>query len=155
MNKECGSHQTLHYRYLDGEIWGNSGWKQCPPLKPHKWCTLRKHRMREPRCISRNDFNEPRFLTCKKLINSLTWNTEFSLINNNLLIPTSWSLLQKLPDILPTYPSCYAGAVSKNCLQSCGLGLSPHFCVLNKTSLSQQQQQQKNQYMKEYIEFCR
>lgn len=35
----------------------------------------------------------------RKGINSLTWDIEFSLINNSLLIPNTWSLVEKYPCI--------------------------------------------------------
>ena len=103
VNKGYCSIKPSHYSLPDGEPWGNSGWKQdvchlavnCCRHPP--WCALRRLRMRKRRTLApdswgayqRNYFSEPRFLhlpICRKVLNTLTWDIWFSLINNNLLM---------------------------------------------------------------------
>lgn len=79
-----------------------------------RWCTLMKLRMRKhwilaPDSLSayeRNNFSEPRILyppIHRRALESLTWDIQFALINNNLLIcllPGLFYFLQKILYIL-------------------------------------------------------
>ena len=82
---------------------GTQGRNRMPAIKPPatvatpQQCTLRRLRMRKHKILApyswgayqRNDFSEPRLLHLpihRKVLNSLTWDAWFSLINSNLLM---------------------------------------------------------------------
>ena len=64
----------------------------CPPSSTLRKLRMRKHRMLAPDtwgAYQRNDFSEPRLFHLpiyRKVLNSLTWDIWFSLINRNLLM---------------------------------------------------------------------
>ena len=112
-------------------IWQPSDCSHSP-----RWA-LRKLRMWKHRILApdswgtyqRKDFSEPRLLHLpihRKVLNSLTWDIWFSLINNNLLMfRTTCPLLQN--SYITWLPPCFLGAVSQSYLKHCLLGCSPHF----------------------------
>ena len=99
---------------------GNSGWGSTGP-----WS-------QRVRCRSKEFFQWAKLLHLplhREVLNSLTWDVWFSLINSNLLI--TWSLFQKLLYILA--PPYLLGAVSQSYLRCCVPALNPQFCLPNKT----------------------
>ena len=73
-----------------------------------QWCTLKGLWMRKPRILApeswcayeRNDFSEPKLLHLpihRKVLNSLTWDVWFSLVNSNFLMHWLPGLCCKIP----------------------------------------------------------
>ena len=94
---------------------------------------MRKHRILAPDswgAYQRNDFSEPRLLHLpihSKVLNSLTWDIWFSLINSNLLIFWFSGLCCK-NSYISCLPSSLFGAVLQSYLRCCVPGSSPLFC---------------------------
>ena len=104
---------------------------RCPQTKdekawipaPDNWSAYQK-----------NNFNKPRLLHLfiqRKALNSLIWDIWFSLTNSNHSMFQLPGLLQKL--LYTLAPPLPLGAVSQSYLRYCVLGLSPQFCLPNKT----------------------
>ena len=103
VNEGCWSHQAITLqpprRWVLRELRMKTGClpPSSQPLQPPRNSTLRRLRMRKHRiqapdswgAYRRNDFSELWLLhlpTHSKMLNSLTWDIWFSLINSNLLI---------------------------------------------------------------------
>ena len=128
---------------------GTQDRNRMPTIKPSttastpQQCTLRRLKMRKQRILApdswgayqRNDFIEPRILNLpihRKALNSLTWDVWFSLINSNLLkfqVPGLCCKDSYMPWLLPYI----FRAVPQSYPRDCVLGLSPQFCLPNKT----------------------
>ena len=151
MNKGCHSHQRLQPP-LKESWWAlrelRKGKNTCHPaalrLQPLPAVSpaetqdvkIQDTGPRELRCLSKEGFNEPRLLHLpihRKVLNSLTWDIWFSLINSHLLMfPTDYlSFVAKLLYNLAS-PLYLLGAVSQSYLKRSLQGCSPHFAS-NKT----------------------
>ena len=157
VNKGCCSHQAIALqppgRWALRELRMETGCRPSSPqplqllptsfYPPPRWCTPRTLRMGKHRTLApeswgadqRNDSSEPRLLHLpihRKVLNSLTWDFWFSLINSNLLMFWPPGLCCKTS--CTSWLLCYfLGAAPQSCLRGCVLGLSPQFCPPNKT----------------------
>ena len=123
VNNRCHSHQWL--QPSKGDLVSPEGTQDVKTqiLAPDSWAAYQ-----------RNDFSEPRLLHLpihRKVINSLTWDIQFSLINSNLffLLP---ALCCKIP-IYPTSPLTSWEPFSQGYLRCCLRGLKSLVCPPNKT----------------------
>ena len=97
VNKRCYSHLSIILQLPDSEPWGTSGWKQdahslAPQMRDP--LTMRILRMRKCRILAPDSWGANKGMisvsldACifpnRKVLNSLTWDVWFSLINNNL-----------------------------------------------------------------------
>ena len=99
VNKRCYSHLSIILQLPDSEPWGNSGWKQdahslAPQMRDP--LTMRILRVRKCRILAPDSWGANKGMisvsldACifpnRKVLNSLTWDVWFSLINSNLLM---------------------------------------------------------------------
>ena len=111
-----------------------------PSTSRPRWCSLRKLKTRKHRILApdsqgayqRNNFNEPRPLHLpihREVLNSLTWDIWFSVINSNFLFQ-----LPALCCKTTVYPSSLSAAAweqfSQGYLRCCLPGLSLHFAPI-------------------------
>ena len=135
------------------------GWKVLPATSVNKgccshqasrhcsrpWlCTLRGFRMERSRTLAleswgayqRKDFSEPRLLHLpihRKVLNSLTWDVWFSLINSNLLMFWLLGFCCKKLLYIPAPPFPLWSSPSGEWPRGCLPGSSPQFCLPDKT----------------------
>ena len=89
--------------------WGDSGWKKHRIQVPGGWDAYQRSDSSEPRLLH--------LLLYGRVLNSLTWDIWFSLINSNLLMFQLPGLCCK-NSYISWLPSCLFGAVSKSYLKS-------------------------------------
>ena len=109
-----------------------------PVLKHPRRLRMRKHKILAPEswdADQRNDISEPGLLHLpmhRKVLNSLTWDLWISLSDSNFLMFCLSDLYCK-NFCISWFPPCLFRAVSQSCLRCCVPGLSPQFCLLNRT----------------------
>ena len=110
------------------------------PLLPPRWGTqrvrTRKHRILVPEgwgAHQMDDFSKPLHLPiCREVLNSLTWDVLFSLINSDLVIFPLPGLCCKNSYISWLLPYLFGAVLMRGCI----LGLSSQFCLSKKVWFS-------------------
>ena len=109
-----------------------------PVLKHPRRLRMRKHKILAPEswgADQKNDISEPGLLHLpmhRKVLNSLTGDLWISLSDSNFLMFCLSDLYCK-NFCVSWFPPCLFRAVSQSCLRCCVPGLSPQFCLLNRT----------------------